>query len=155
MIPQTVTPVFSVGEIEVAYRATNDVNRPRPRITKSEVACDVLRHYWSGHMEWREEFYILLLNQANEVLAVYRVSEGGISYTCTDLRVIFQVALGVNATGVILAHNHPSGNLTPSQPDKDETRKIRDAGNLLNIKVLDHLILTSTTYLSFADDGLL
>lgn len=152
MIPSTVTACYSVGEINVSYRPTATERR---RITMSRDAYDVLMINWSEHMEWREEFYILLLNRANEVLAVYRVSEGGISGTCADLRVIFQVALGVNASGVILSHNHPSGNLTPSQADRDLTRKIKEAGRVLEIPVLDHLILTSRTYLSFADDGLL
>lgn len=154
MIPSTVTPCYCVGEIQVSYKPQRPPVQP-PRITMSRVAYEILMAHWSEHMEWREEFYILLLNRVHDVTGVFRVSEGGISGTCADPRVIFQVALGVNASYLVLAHNHPSGDLTPSAADRDITRRIKEAGKVLEIIVLDHLILTPTTYLSFADDGLL
>ena len=102
-----------------------------------------------------EEFWILLLNRANEVLRPVQISAGGVSGTVADPRLIFKVGLEYLASGLILAHNHPSGNLTPSQADKDLTLKLKEAGRFLDIPVLDHLIVTDRTYLSFADEGIL
>ncbi len=153
MIPESAIKCFSVGELSVIYRPSFDTDRQR--ITCSRDAYNVFNAEWSDAVAWREEFYIMLLNRANEVLALYRVSEGGVSGTVADPRVIFQVALGTNASGVILSHNHPSGNLTPSEADKDLTRKLKEAGRFLDIPVLDHLIVTPRTYLSFADEGIL
>ncbi len=83
------------------------------------------------------------------------MSSGGITGTIVDLRMIFSAALKANATNIMIAHNHPSGNTKPSQADKHMTAKIRQAGELLDIKLLDHLIITSESYYSFADDGVL
>lgn len=104
-------------------------------------------------MEFREECYMLLLNRANQVLGWFRVSEGGVAGTILDPRLIFGIALKCNAVGVILAHNHPSGNLKPSGADISQTKRLVEGGKLLEISVLDHLILTSEGYYSFADEG--
>ncbi len=101
-----------------------------------------------------EEFWILLLNRANEILRPVQISTGGVSGTVADPKLIFKQAIEHLASAMILFHNHPSGNLTPSQADKDLTRKLKDAGRLLDIPVLDHLIFTDKAYLSFADEGL-
>ena len=106
-------------------------------------------------MERVEEFMVLCLNRANRVLGYARISSGGISGTIADPKIIFQVALKSNASSIILAHNHPSGNKQPSEADIRLTRKMKDAGVLLDLPVLDHLILTSEGYHSFADEGLL
>jgi len=97
----------------------------------------------------------LLLNRANKVLGISTISEGGLSGTVTDVRLIYQYAIKANASGIIIAHNHPSGNINPSESDQKITNKIKDAGNLLDIQLLDHIILTAEIeiYRSFADEG--
>lgn len=102
-----------------------------------------------------EEFKILLLNRAHRVIGIYDVSSGGICGTVADPRVIFAAAIKSCATSIILAHNHPSGNLTPSEADISLTRKLKDGGLILDIKVLDHIILSQEGYYSFTDEGLI
>lgn len=102
-----------------------------------------------------EEFWVILLNKANLVIKKEKISAGGVSGTVADPKIIFKLALNELASGIILVHNHPSGNLKPSQADLDLTKKLREGGQFLEIKVLDHLIFTDTAYFSFADDGLL
>ncbi|MDL2223632.1 JAB domain-containing protein, partial [Bacteroidales bacterium OttesenSCG-928-M11] len=104
-------------------------------------------------IEFRESFKVLLLNRSNQVLGVFNVSEGGISQTVVDIRLILQSAILSNASGVILAHNHPSGNLSPSREDDMITNRIKSACELMNISVLDHVIITSERYYSYADEG--
>jgi DNA repair protein RadC len=103
----------------------------------------------------REEFKMILLNRANRVLGLFTVSQGGQAGTVADPKIIFATALKANTASIILAHNHPSGNLKPSQADISLTQKLVSAGQLLDIAVLDHLILTSEEYFSFADQGLM
>ena len=95
------------------------------------------------------------MNQANQILGYTLISEGGISETIADIRLIFQAALLTNSVALILAHNHPSGNLKPSRQDMEITKQVRDAALLMRIKVLDHIILTDAEYYSFADEGML
>lgn len=102
-----------------------------------------------------EEFWVLYLNQGNFIMRKEQISKGGISQTSVDVRIIMKIALEEMATSIILAHNHPSGNLSPSQADKKLTRKIKDAATTLDIDVLDHLIVTQKSYFSFADEGIL
>jgi DNA repair protein RadC len=107
-------------------------------------------------IDFVEEFKILLMNRSNLVLGILEISKGGISGTVTDARVIFQAAIKGNASGIICAHNHPSGNLNPSESDTRLTQKIREAGNLMDIQLLEHLIITTDdNYYSFADNGLI
>jgi len=103
----------------------------------------------------REEFWVVLLNRANRVIRKEQVSSGGVSGTVADPKIIFKAALDQYASSVILVHNHPSGNLKPSQADVNLTRKMKHAGELLEIPVLDHIIFGDEGYLSFADEGLL
>jgi DNA repair protein RadC len=144
----------NLAEIEIFYK--NKV-RPsdRPKIASSMDAVQQLRLVWSHNMERIEEFMVLVLNRANRILGWARISQGGVSGTVADPKVIFQIALKANASSIIIAHNHPSGNLTPSESDVALTRKMKEAGVLLDLPVLDHLILTSEGYYSFADEGLL
>lgn len=100
-----------------------------------------------------EEFWVLYLSNANAVMAREKLSQGGMTGTVTDLRLLFRKALTVRATGVILAHNHPSGNLLPSDADKRLTSKAVEAGRIMDIAVLDHLVISPSDYLSFADEG--
>jgi DNA repair protein RadC len=101
-----------------------------------------------------EEFMVLLLNRANRVIGCLKLSKGGLTGTVVDLRILFGTALKAMASSIIVAHNHPSNNLVPSQEDRDLTRKIKDAGKLLDIHLLDHLILgTDDNFISFANEG--
>jgi DNA repair protein RadC len=102
-----------------------------------------------------EEFWILFLNRSNRVISRMKLSQGGISGTVTDIRIIMKKAVEYLASGIIVCHNHPSGNLNPSEADSKITHKIKEAGNLMDIQLLDHLIISGTTYFSFADNGLL
>lgn len=102
-----------------------------------------------------EEFWIIYMNNSNKVIQKNQLSKGGITGTLVDVRLVLKNALQVGATGLILVHNHPSGTLKPSQADKELTQKLKHAGESLDIKVLDHLIVTEKAYFSFADDNLL
>lgn len=102
-----------------------------------------------------EEFWIVLLNRANKIISRHLVSKGGQAGTIADPKIIFHIALENHAASIILSHNHPSGNLKPSQADLDLTRKLKAAGQFLDIPVLDHLIITDQGFLSFADEGIL
>ena len=143
-----------VSEIEIMYR--NKVKaKDRTRITSSSDAHDLIREYWNEEsIELNESFKYLLLNRANDALGIVNHSKGGIAGTVVDVRLIFAAAIKANATGLILAHNHPSGNLKPSYQDIQLTKRVKEAGMLLDIQLLDHLILSSERYLSMADQGL-
>lgn len=97
----------------------------------------------------------MFLNRANKVLGILEASSGGISGTVADPRLVFVAALKANASNIIISHNHPSGNLNPSKADEELTQKIKQAGQLLDIKLFDHIIVTSEGYYSFADEGLM
>ena len=143
-----------LSEIKVTYTSKVKYSDMKS-IATSRDAEEIFRSIWSDGMQFREEFYMLLLNRANKVTGWYRVSEGGTSGTVVDPKIIFSVALKCNASGIILAHNHPSGNTKPSQQDIDLTKKLVAGGKLLEISVLDHLIVTSEKYMSFADEGMI
>ncbi len=102
-----------------------------------------------------EEFHVLFMNRANKVIQSERISSGGITGTVADARIIFNYAVRYNAVSIILCHNHPSGNLKPSEKDLDMTNKMVAAGKMLDIKVLDHIIVSEKAYYSFADEGLI
>ena len=143
------------AEIEVVYKSTVKASE-RPVIKTSGDAARILRNHWEeGKMDLLEQFKVLFLNKANKVLCIYNVSSGGITSTVVDSRLIFGTALKINATAMVLSHNHPSGNLKPSKADEELTQKIKAGGKLLDITILDHLIITSEGYFSFADEGLL
>jgi DNA repair protein RadC len=144
-----------VAEIKLSYR--NKVKPcERPQITSSADCYQVLKASWDmGRIEFVEQFKVLLLNRANRVLGVYEVSTGGVAGTVADPKLIFAAALKACASGIILSHNHPSGNLKPSSADLQLTQKMKRGGELLDIAVLDHIILTSESYYSLADEGLL
>ena len=103
----------------------------------------------------KEEFWVLLLNRANQLIKKEQISSGGLSGTVADPKIIFKAALDQYASSIILVHNHPSGNLRPSQADIKLTRKMKEAGSLLEIPILDHIIFSDEGYLSFADEGML
>lgn len=125
------------------------------KISGSKDAFDILIREWTG-LDHFESFVLMFLNRANRMLAVCTVSQGGVTGTVADPKLIYQHALACNASGVILAHNHPSGNATASQADIDLTKKLKSAGKFLEIEVLDHIILCDRNrYFSFADEGIL
>ena len=142
---------YTVGEVELTYKSTS---RSRSKIYSSEDAYKILLPtYKEGTICYKEYFKVLLLSQSNQVLGYTLISEGGITETCADVRVILQAALLTNSVALILAHNHPSGNTKPSRQDMEITKQVKDAARLMRITVLDHLILTDTGYYSFADEG--
>jgi len=145
---------YNLAEIQVSYRTTVKASERR-KITNSKDSESVFREIWSDSMELKEEFYILLLNRANKVLGWYKVSEGGMSGTVVDPKLIFSTALKGLASSIILSHNHPSGNLKPSEQDITLTKRLKQAGDLLEIPVLDHLILSNEGFYSFADEGMM
>jgi len=144
-----------VAEVKLTYR--NRVKpSERPQVTCSTDSYKVLKERWdTGKIEFVEQFKLLLLNRANRVLGIFEVSTGGVAGTVADPKLIFVAALKACASGIILWHNHPSGNLRPSAADLQLTRKMKKGAELLDIALLDHLILTSETYYSMADEGLL
>jgi len=147
--------MFDVAEVELIYRSKVPPSQRR-RITCSKDARDVFTENWNPDtIGYYEEFKVLLLNRSNAVLGILSASRGGISGTVTDVRIILQAALKSNASGLIVCHNHPSGNLNPSESDTKITHKLRDAGNLMDIQLLDHIIINGEDYYSFADNGLI
>ena len=141
---------MEIAEIKVSY--TNN-NKKRLKITNSKMSYDLLLACWNKHtLELQEEFKVLLLNNTNQVLGIYPLAKGGSSGVNVDAKLVFSVALKCNAKGIILAHNHPSGNLKPSEADKTITQKLKKAGEYLDIAVLDHLIITKDGFYSFNDE---
>lgn len=123
------------------------------KINSSRIVFDVMQPIL-GELP-HEEFWILYLNNSNKVIQKNLLSKGGITGTLVDVRLVLKTALEVGATALILCHNHPSGTLKPSKADKDITQKLKTAAQSLDIKVLDHLIITEKAYFSFADENLL
>ena len=145
---------FKVSEIQLSYSNKYRISE-RPQISSSQSAYEILKQVWSDKIEFIEEFNVLLLNRANRVLGVVNISKGGVSGTVVDAKVIFSAALLANSSSIILAHNHPSGNMNPSSSDLDITRKLKNGAKLLDLTVLDHLIITPDAYYSMADEGVL
>ena len=139
--------------LEIGRRRKNEELPERPKITSSKEAFNVL-HALMIDLPF-EEFWILHLNRANQVIAKEKIGQGGVSGTVADVRIILKSAISKLSSGLILAHNHPSGNLQPSPADKQLTQKIKNACQLLDISLLDHLIITNNSYFSFADNGIL
>lgn len=139
----------AIAEVEITYKRTKTVS---VKVSRSQDAERYLRSIWSNQIEYREEMYLLLLNRANEVLGYNCLSKGGTAGTVVDVKMVLQLAIKTNAHAVILAHNHPSGNLRPSIQDKRLTEKVKQASELLEVQLLDHLILTGESFYSFADE---
>jgi DNA repair protein RadC len=123
-------------------------------ITGSDIAGRCFSESWED-VEYIERFKVMLLNRANRVKGIITVGMGGTAACAVDSKIILQAALLSNSNGIIIAHNHPSGNLTPSEADKQITNTIKQACKFQDIALLDHLIITENGYYSFADDGLL
>ena len=123
------------------------------KITSSKIIFDIMQPI-IGELMY-EEFWIVYLNNSNKIIAKSQLSKGGITGTVVDVRLVFKTALELGAVGIILAHNHPSGTIQPSESDKQITRKLKSGGEQLDIRVLDHIIVTETQYFSFSDAGIL
>lgn len=149
-------PLSNVAEVELNYKS-NIKACDRLLVKSSKDAYDALMLVYDlNKIELKEFFWVLFLNRANRVLGAMLVGMGGLTGTVVDIRNIFQGALLANACNIILSHNHPSGNTKPSDADKNITRRLCDAGKLLDIDVVDHVIITGNDgYFSFADEGLL
>ena len=144
---------FIVAEVELSYR--NRVPyKDRKKVVSSEDAYNILlNNHDDDTIDFTETFKVLYLNHSSQVVGCKTLSTGGITATCVDVRNIMQGALLTNATGMILAHNHPSGSIRPSRQDDALTRKIVEAANLMDIKVNDHIILTNEEFYSYCDEG--
>ena len=135
------------------YKRVQIKQAERQQVISSGTACNILRPL-IGDIE-REEFWAIYLNQSNRVIRKERLSAGGLTGTLVDIRMIMKEAILCNATGMIIAHNHPSGNEKPSGEDNRITEQVKKAAETLNIRLIDHVIITSNTYYSYMDNGML
>ncbi|WP_163407847.1 RadC family protein [Flavobacterium ajazii] len=142
-----------IAALELGRRRRAEDTVELTKITSSKIVFEIMQPI-IGELP-HEEFWVLFLNNSNKVILKSQLSKGGISGTIVDVRIVFKLALENGATGLILCHNHPSGGLIPSEADRHITKKIKLAGDQLDVKVLDHLIITETKYYSFADEGIL
>ncbi|PIF60737.1 MULTISPECIES: DNA repair protein RadC [unclassified Flavobacterium] len=141
-----------IAALELGRRRRAEDAVDLKKVTSSKIIFEIMQPI-IGELP-HEEFWIIYLNNSNKVISKSQLSKGGITGTLVDVRIVFKTALEMGATGLILCHNHPSGTLIPSDADKQITRKLKLAGDSLEIKVLDHLIVTEKNYFSFADEGI-
>ena len=144
-----------VAEVELVYK-TKVKPSERPKISSVKDCYNLLKELWNENtIEMQEEFKVMLLNRGNKVIGIYEASAGGLTGTVADPRLILAAAIKSLSVSIILSHNHPSGNLKPSRADEELTQKIKVAAAYHDIRVIDHIIITSEGYYSFADEGLL
>lgn len=144
-----------LAEVKAAYKPKLKM-REQPKLTSGYEVYDYLMKIWDHDtIEYTETMYMVMLNRENRVLGWVVLSEGGTSAVICDPKKMFQHGLIFNASAIILAHNHPSGNTRPSEADRSLTRKVVDLGKMLDMPVLDHVIVTATSFLSFNDEGLI
>lgn len=141
------------------YKLTCSLRVKQSELVKVQRSADAVNYlrccYEPDTISVKEFFYVLFLNRANKVTGFYKAGEGGLTGTVADPRIILQTALMAGATSIVLSHNHPSGNTTPSRQDEELTNKIKSAATYFDIKVLDHVIITEDEFYSFADEGIL
>ncbi len=142
--------LFTFNEIGITYTSKG----LGPKIESSRDVFDLLLPNWLD-IDYVESFHVVMLNRGNRLVGVSKISIGGVGGTVADPKKIFQTALKANASGLIICHNHPSGQTHPSASDKKITEKCKQAGKFLDLPVLDHLIITRKDYFSFADEGIL
>lgn len=140
-----------ITALEIGRRRNTQEVLERAKITSSNDAATILQQQ-IGDLP-TEEFWVMFLNQGNRIIKTEQISRGGITQTSVDVRIVFKRAIELMATAIILSHNHPSGNLNPSESDKNLTRKFSEAAKYLDLQVLDHIIVTQKSYFSFADEG--
>ncbi|WP_442795411.1 JAB domain-containing protein [Pelobium manganitolerans] len=144
---------LQVAEVSISY-SSKIKNSERPKIGSAKDVFNLLQETWDqDKIDLLEQFKILLLNKGNRVIGLYEVSSGSVSGTLADPKLIFATAIKACASGIILTHNHPSGNLKPSNADIALTRRIKAGGELLDIAVLDHVIISSEGFCSLVDEG--
>lgn len=143
---------FKIGEVGLYYIKNKE--NVTSKITCSTDAYKALKNIYDKYtVDHKESFYVLALNNSNYILDYYKVSDGGITGTVVDIRNVFQFLLLNNAVGFIVSHNHPSGTLKPSRQDLKITDELKEAGKMMKINLLDHIIYTSESYCSLADEG--
>lgn len=145
--------VTIAAALELGRRRKEEDVTEKPCIHSSRDVYTIMQPIMGDLMH--EEFWILLLNRSNRLIEVLRTSQGGISGTVTDIRMILKNAIMHSASSMVLCHNHPSGNLKPSKADSEITKKMGEAARLMDVKVLDHIIMADRNYFSFADEGLM
>jgi DNA repair protein RadC len=144
-----------VAEIQLSYQPKVRLSEC-PKIACSRQAYSILLEGWDKNkLEFVEQFKVMLLNKANRVIGVLLLGTGSVAGVAVDVRLIMFTAMKCNASGIIISHNHPSGNLTPSEQDKLLTKQVKDAGLVLDLPLLDHIIVTAEGFFSFADEGLI
>lgn len=146
--------MYEVSEITVSYKPRFKV-LDRPIIRNSRTTEKILREVWKEDLNLYESVNILLLNNSNRVLAFARITTGAMDQCIVDIYKILQIALKTHSNGIILSHNHPSGNTRPSEADVKITKLLKDASSIMKIRLLDHIIITEDNYYSFADEGLM
>lgn len=145
--------ISEVSEIQVSYKPNKMVTS---KIATSFDAVQIIRKFWNEEtIEMQEEVKVILLNNSNCVLGIYNLSKGGITSSLVDVRLVLSVALKCLSPGIILVHNHPSGDLKPSSADLDIVKKLKEGCKIIDITLFDSIIITKESYMSFADDGLL
>ena len=144
----------TIANLELKAKKTPS-NFEKVKIISSNDAFQIIKQFYFDDIDIFESFFILCLNRNNQTIAYAKISQGGVAGTVVDIKLIAKYAIDCLASGVILAHNHPSGNLKPSNEDLAITKKVKEGLKILDIQVLDHLILTSQGYLSFGDEGIL
>lgn len=144
---------MKVCEIKVSY---SNLNTQKVKIKESKDVFTLALNHWNlDTIEMQEEVKVLLLNRSNNVIGIYELSRGGITASLIDIKLVLAVALKAIASSIIVIHNHPSGNLNPSNADKEITRKLKEACKIVELDLLDHLIITKQSYFSFANEGIL
>ncbi|MCK5815896.1 MAG: DNA repair protein RadC [Flavobacteriaceae bacterium] len=143
--------VSIITALELGRRKRLEEALIQPKITSSKSVFEIMQPIIGELLH--EEFWIIYLNNSNKILQKNQMSKGGLTGTLVDTRLVFKKAMEISATAIILTHNHPSGTLVPSNADKQLTQKLKRAGETLDVKVLDHLIITNSGYYSFADEG--
>ena len=144
----------TIANLELKAKKTPS-NFEKVKIISSNDAFQIIKQFYFDDIDIFESFFILCLNRNNQTIAYAKISQGGVAGTVVDIKIIAKYAIDCLASGVILAHNHPSGNLKPSNEDLAITKKVKEGLKILDIQVLDHIILTSQGYLSFGDEGIL
>jgi DNA repair protein RadC len=150
---QLTKPITQIAEITASYKRNLQI--PLHKVRQSNDAVQVLRCVFPVQIEYREAMIALFLNRSNVTVGFTTLSIGGMASTVCDIRLLFQTAILCHCTGFILCHNHPSGNLKPSKADISLTTRVIQAGELLDITLLDHIILSNASHYSFADNGLI
>jgi len=140
-------PVFKIAEVKLTYQPKY---KPTIKISCPAESESILRSIWDDNLQYIESCYLLLLNRANIVLGYLKLSSGGTAGTVVDTKVILQAAIKSNAHGIIIAHNHPSGNPKPSAEDEVLTMRLKKACKIIDVELLDHIILTKSDYYSFS-----